>query len=79
MRAVKIKITGELLLELMGLVEGGIKLHSASVEWPNTLAIILTGNDDRLPEVIEGQEPPDGIVIIHKIEAEIQIVKQEKK
>lgn len=75
MRAVKIKITGELLLELMGLVEGGIKLHSASVEWPNTLAIVLTGNDDRLPEVIEGQEPPDGIVIIHKIEAEIQIVK----
>ena len=75
MRAVKIKITGELLLELMGLEVGGIKLYTASIEWPNILAIVLTGDDDRLPEVAGGQVLPDGIVVCHKIEAEIQIVK----
>ena len=74
MRGVKIKITGRLLLELIGLRPGNIKLYAANVEWPNILNLELTGEDERLPEVQEGQSLPGGIVICKTIDSHIEIL-----
>ncbi len=77
MRALIIQISGELLLELMGLQPGNIELSAASIEWPNILELTLTGEDERLPEVKDGQSIQSGIVKCERIESSI-VVNEEK-
>lgn len=78
MHAIKIKITGELLLELMGLKVGNIVVYAAHVERPNVLDLVLKGDDERLPEVQDGQKLPEGIIICNHIESKIEIIAEDK-
>ena len=79
MRGVKIQISGELLLDLMGLRPGNITLSTATIEWPNILELVLTGEDERLPEIKNGDILPNGIIICKTINSHIEVVEARKE
>lgn len=65
LRGMKLHITLDLLLDLIGLERGNIELGSAAVDvdTPDVLVLVLRGNDERLPEVLENANWPNRTVI----------------
>ena len=72
MRGIQIDVSLPLLLELLGLRQGMIRLFEASAKSDECLSLILTGDDDRLPEVAPGSPWPIGTIECTRIEAKIK-------
>lgn len=68
MRGMQLRISLPLLLDLIGLEAGQIQLGAAAVDvyTPDTLVLVLRGEDERLPEVEPGKFWPRGnVVVVH--------------
>jgi len=62
-RALKIDISGALLLEMCGIPDAEhIEVHAAWVAERDTLTVVFAGADFRLPEVEIGNAWPEGMI-----------------
>ena len=72
MRGIQIDVSLPLLLELLGLRQGQITLFKASAKSDECLSLILSGDDDRLPEHTPGDPFAIGTIECTRIEGHIK-------